>query len=287
MSIKKAEIQSRVVRLLEDRARVEDIKTILLYLRDHSFNREMLKEVGHFSAHSGERVQGLTTRHVQQNFDAVTLSTKLLKQQIDDKTQFTMRKRALRYRLETVTSQEAKAAGLKIKDVHRRGRNIIKSLAEARGDDVRFEPKLQPDDIPVLRLLLRNTVTPAITDIGLANELAEVCLKNKFIGENDTATIQGRRSSLARFVTSLIHGCEIALDERPNANLTAGIDQNQKLVVFASFAVKYDGPPTDVSFTLFQTEETARDSCSPDLLKHGKWSFPIEVGEDGLLAPLQ
>lgn len=286
MSIKRQQIKILVARLVSGAARAEDVKDILVYLRDNYQDQLILKEVGHFIAHTGKRDRGLATEHVQNVFDCLAVDAPAIGDQLTDQAMLDARKRMIKYRLEHMSEIEAAAASTTLDYVKERGRELCDALVSVR-PRFNFETKPEALDDRILKLLNPAPLSAAFKDITLAEQLARACLLNKLADVQEAAALSDEncRSLVTRVVVSMIHGCELKLKGWPLATIVAGIDGDH-LDVKASFRIEYRKQPMDIRFPLFSTSETALSSCHSSLLNLDVWDVPIHVSNDGMLTVL-
>jgi hypothetical protein len=123
------------------------------------------------------------------------------------------------------------------------------------------------------------------TDEQVAEDLFFVLRKSDLINEDDRVNFETNRSFLALYITTLMHGSAVLLDNGSRAELVAGFDNRQGQIEVKARLILNDTPkPIFAPVCVFWTGLQGNDHCSSTLIDDPKaWSDPIEIGADGKL----
>lgn len=280
------EIRVKVERLINETPQLDDFRSILLYLREHDGGNEWIGELGDFVAHASKKEKGIVSDHLRLWYASIIVGTAQLRRALTDDLNRSLRSEQIRLRSLDLTRGEARSTGVSLKRARQIGKSLAVRLVEARDYNYKFEPSLSEQELPVLRVLMKNVLKPAFDDSRVTRELASALRVAGLIKESKTAKVIAKRDDIAKFTLVLLHGTRLSLTGT-SAILQGGVGEKGNLAVFAVFPVHYQGPPTDVCFEVFRSDLSAQRACVPELHTHTRWSCPVEIGSHGLIVPLR
>ncbi|WP_147326167.1 hypothetical protein [Hydrogenophaga borbori] len=280
----KAELQARMRRLLEGRAKPEDLDRLFLDQRETAHGMESFRELGDFLAHRDERTKGPVTRRVRDVFTSFrvwSLGLRGLKPSLDDL------KAAGMANLSLLNDEELMAGcGMRRDAVKTKFEKAFRKLAAARS--------LSASDMQMLQFLTNRFIwRPAFTDDDLLKDFLEVSIRNQVLSPEQQAKLITARSSLMLYAITRLHGAVIKVADGHVATLYAGFaNDDRRLEVKVDLG--FDGweKPVHAPVCMFWTSLTAAEHCDKSLLDQtetpqwNSWKQPIELDEEGKLRPL-
>lgn len=274
----KAELQARAKRLIEGRAKPEDLDRLFLDQRESAHGRESFRELGDFLAHRDQRNKGPVTQRVRDVFTS-------------------FRVWSLGFQGVQATASDLRAAGvanlnLSTDDELRSCCGLKRDAARQKFDKAmrKLEVGDQPSqsDLALVNYLANRFVwKPAFTDEVLHEDFVQVSLRNQVIELADLSKLVNAKRLLALYAITRLHGAVIKVADGHLATLYAGFsNKERRLEVKVDLATDGWAKPVRAPICMFLTTLCADDYCDPALLEQpnpvmwNSWSQPIELGED-------
>lgn len=277
----KSELQARARRLMEGRAKAEDLDRLFLDQRETSHGKESFREIGDFLAHRDQRSKGPVTQRVRDIFTSFrvwSLGLRRLRPTLDD-----LRAAGLA-NLSLLTDEELKmGSGLRRDAARHKFDKALRKLTSGY-------PLSQSDKALFLFLANRFVWKPAFTDDVLYEDLVQVCLCNGVVDAADLAKLAGAKNFITLWAITRLHGAIIKVEDGRLATLYAGFANDARLLeVKVDLASDGWPKPMHAPICIFLTGMCADDFCGTELLQTptpwmwNDWSMAIELGEDGKL----
>lgn len=279
MAIVDQDLRIRVNRLIHSEHRTEDLDRIFLGVRERTYGRSAVRDIGDFVAHRGQRDSGLSTRVVRD----IATSARIWISGLSNPRQLT-----LNDALTAATANVKLATDPQIKA----GTGLARSKAEATLKraiaKVQEGRQISDEEAVVLEYLGNRFVwNPAITDESLCADLRFVLLKNDLLDAAESVSFEASKTFLALYVIALLHGSAAVLQDGTKADLRLGvIDRGEHLAIKAQIPIEGLGKPTTVSVCVFSTELAPSTHCEAPCLQPG-WDGPLELTTGGLLSAPQ
>lgn len=279
--MKTTELRQRVERYLRGDRRVADLDRIFLGLRDRCYGLPSIREIGDFVAHRDQREKGPVTSKVRD----IQLSLESWLAQMDGRMpDLPAAKRISAANLRTATDEQLDARlGVR--------REVAKSvLAQAirKLETNRFE-KLTSRELAVFNYLATAFVwNPAFTDRQVADDLEKILIKAGALDKNERDAFAAGEAFLALYVTALMHGSSVIMEDGSRFDLVAGFanDQN-RIEVKARIELAGWSKPVTAPVCIFWTSLLGSDNCSEALAAApGSWNGTLEISSDGRLHAL-
>ncbi len=275
-----ADLQRRVRRLLQGGRRIDDLDRLFLALRDRSYGRASIREIGDFVAHRDQRVKGPVTQQVRDVFTSLASWVRISV----DRRDFTLAdiRTVSAANLRIATDEQIKARlGLT--------RSVAKSVLEQalrkaeRKEDATDREKRTVDYFGSAFIW-----NPAFTDEQVLEDLAYVLGKTGLQAPADQGQLAAIAPLLALYVLTLMHGSAVRMEDGGRAELVAGYNNKEaRLEVKTKLVFAELNKPIITPLCIFWTALHAPDHCTPALLADpGSWEGPLEIGEDGRLTPI-
>ncbi len=278
------ETKRRVERMLSGDFRPDDLSRILLFLRDRTYGKDVVKETSNFISHGVERDIGLVTDTAREFFAGVRLHLSLIETKtfnVDEAPTFfpTAVKAALKH---IDKGQIQQQVGQNRKMAERTLESMLAKFVQNANGSYALKGNLDETEVRLLRLLASTfTAKPAFTDKGLIDDLWFVLLKNGLVHESELDAFQKQRTPIILFSVAAMHGCSIVLDKNTKAALAADCGGNADFpiqVLGVSVCPTAKVPDLRIATAMFSTALLARDHCEADLLGDLKgWTYPIEL----------
>jgi len=292
---KNADNRIRVQRMLAGRCREDDLKRLMLSLRQRSYGCQIVKDIADLIAHEDERDQGLIVDTISQMYFCFKLFYESRNQKFDVG-------RLPNYFENCVYAaiQNAPSSLLKKNTGFKRGAAYRTAKSACLKFNTNADGTIDASDCTAeeRRLLLGVAgvivVRPVYDGAKLFKQVTEVLTKNKLLHVGEASDFGQVSACLSLMALSLLNRANIVMPDDSIAELSCGFSSDadgQTLEVNASWPA--DGKLANLRFSvcIFQTNLYAGDHCEPDLLaaaqysndipgNPGSWSEPIEVGED-------
>lgn len=280
----KTELRVRARRLIDGRAKAEDLDRLFLDQREFSHNRESFREIGDFLAHRDQRSKGPVTRRVRDIFTSFrvwSLGFRGLKPTLED-----LRAAGLA-NLSLSTDEELRAGAELRRDAARH--KFDKALRKLTAGN----PLSQSDRMLVNYLANRFIWKPAFTDEVLYEDFVQVCLSNGVVEPTDLSKLAEAKNFLTLWAITRLHGAVINVADGHPATLYAGFANDaRQLEVKINLATEGWSKPVHAPICMFLTNISADDHCCSELLQTleprmwNSWTEAIELGGDGKLCVL-
>ncbi len=277
----KSELQVRLCRLIEGRAKAEDLDRLFLDQRESSHSRESFREIGDFLAHRDRRSKGPVTQRVRDIFTSFrvwSLGLRRLNPTLDD-----LRAAGLA-NLSLSTDEELRSGSGLRRDAARQ--KFEKALRKLTAGD-----QLSQSDMTLVDYLANRFVwKPAFTDEVLYEDFVQVCLSNGVVEPADLGKLAGTKNFLTLWAITRLHGAVINVADGHLATLYAGFANDaRRLEVKVDLASEGWSKPVYAPICMFLTRISADDHCCYELLQTlgprmwNSWTKAIELGGDGKL----
>lgn len=280
----KTELQVRVRRLIEGRAKAEDLDRLFLDQRESSLGRESFREIGDFLAHRDRRSKGPVTQRVRDIFTSFrvwSLGFRGLKPTLDD-----LRAAGVA-NLSLLTDEELRSGSGLTRGAARQ--KFDKALRKLTAGDL----PSQSDRTLVNYLANRFIWKPAFTDEILYDDFVRVCLSNGVVEPTDLGKLAEAKNFLTLWAITRLHGAVINVADGHLATLYAGFANDARhLEVKIDLASEGWAKPVHAPICMFLTSISAEEHCCSELLRTlepkmwNSWTEAIELGGDGKLRVL-
>ena len=222
-------LRARVVRLLANDFRIEDLTTLYLALREMSGGRETVTEIGNFVAHRGERTRGITTRSLRDFFTVVRFTYPVLIGMASNKYDTADMPRNMREYLPAALRRVdairlKKETGLKKITAEKTFAGILARIVEH--SDGRLElSRPTSDDLALLKNLTGHfTLSPAFTGERIYKELQDALIESGLLKHKELRMFRPFESTIILYAISIMHGSIIDLGDGTKAALFATAD---------------------------------------------------------------
>ena len=283
----KSGVKARVRRLIKGELNADDLTRIFLFIREYPDCNEVIKEIGHFIAHSNERDQGTAHKSVRNWFNAVRFSLTISIEQVCDLKRLpSVSPEYFRYAVDYIGG---KAVYNATKVRSREAKTILSKLADRltqNPDGTWFVPdELTREELILLKYISSLTVArPAFTPEILFDGFIAILKSHSLISQEE---IKAHKSMLKLkvllFVVAVMHNSNIKIDNELTVKLQARA-HNDSIVVGVGIPISQT-PPINCVTDMLVVNLSPEEYCHPDLLSQ-EWSMDLELGKDGKLAPL-
>lgn len=276
-------LRPRIERLLYgDEFVSDDLSRLFLYLRETSYGRQTVREVGDFVAHFGMRDKGPTTQLATNFFTVLRFFTPLLAHP-EHLHGLSVNPDVLEANFATI-DQETLRQKTKLKP--RIAKQVFNSMiAKMRQIAGKNESRtLDQNEAILFRFLLTHfTSRPAFDDEILFKEFSAVLEKNKLVHENERDALKRIKPIVSLYAVALMHLCHVKLKDGAPAELMADRHNAEGAitVIATGTCPTKEIPNLRFAGSMFNTSLSAKDWCEPELLEgdsQTKWTFPIELG---------
>ena len=286
--MRKGEYQARAQRFLTGEFHVEDLSTLFLFLRQHSYGRETVYDIGNMLGHGDERDQGISLRRVS---DTYVMAQYQIPKAVEHPNFKLYLGDAPPNLFEIMTATLRSISDEKLPEmVGRRRDQASTALAKLRRkfrtkSDGRLEwalPSIHVNDIALIQRLTSHLISkPAYSGDELLEETWQLFLRHGFAREDQHSLLIKRRPHLLLFAIAAMHGVRYLLPDGKTAEAEAGwvtTDDVALLSVYFTMSAPYRDKFVSVGFPVFVTDLSAREWVEdfPDL-RHGHFKTPIEL----------
>jgi hypothetical protein len=284
------ELRIRAGRLAAGQKNSEDVRTLLLFLREkkYSSNSEILEEVGHFIAHPDKRVKGLTTIRARDTFNVARFKFKYMDETRRDrlpKNTPDVVKSAFRLLdIKFITKQ----TGLKYNKAAELVQKIERCFETSADGFIRWTNKF-PEDNKIVELGLSVIVSkPAFTQKQFEVEFIRALRNCGIIAKNQERDFAAVAPYIALVTLCVMHNIQLELEDGWIANLSLANHPSGKLEISAIASLEAPNGNVNIAFPIFMTDLLIRENCSKALItNHDAWDFPLEVGADGKITEMK
>ncbi len=278
----KTELKLRARRLLEGRAKPEDLDRLVLDQRENSHGKASFRELADFLAHRDGRDKGPVTQRVRDVFSSFrvwSLGLRGLKPTLDDIATAGLAN------LNLLSEEELKFGCNLRRDVARQ--KFDKALRAAKAGQPVSHAKLQLIDFLANRFLWK----PAFTGDELFEDFVEVSMRNQVLDPADRRPVEQQRDFLLLYAMTRLHGAAIQIEQGRVATLYAGFANSEKRLEVRVDIASQDWPKrVHAPICMFSTKLAALEHCAAELLVEmpmwNSWTHPVELGTDGKLHAL-
>lgn len=264
--------------------RADDLTRVLMFLRDRTFGKDVVKETSNFISHGAERDIGLVTDTARGFFAGVRLHLSLIETKtldLGDAPHFFPV--ALRTALKQIDKQQLRRdSGLNRKQAEQTVSSMLAKFSANPRGTLSLEGDLAESELRLLRTLAGWLfATPAFTDDMLIKDLWFVLLKNRLVHPSEEDAFLKLKSTITLFAIASMHGCGIVIDRTMSARLLANCykDADHSIdVIGIAVCPTIKVPDLRVATAMFSTSLRARDCCEDELLDDIEgWDYPIEL----------
>lgn len=289
-----AKSRARVVRLLGDNFRPDDIGNLFLFARERCDGRQSVTDIGDFVAHHNERNKGVITDHVR---GWATTARFFL----ETFTPNGPRRPHARFRMPSYLPRFLRASVTNIGPRHIRqktgmsqveAQSIIEKVLErvTKNEDGSWAipAELTPREESVLACVMSvMVVKPVFTAEKLCDDFRSTLKSNGLISKEELRTHTARLDTIVQlFAISIMHKSEIVLEDGSRIVLKAHIEEDS-ISVGAAVPVDLQNPKKFfVNANIFQSKLEPSDFCDAFLLENLNWEFDIELNPGMKIAPL-
>jgi hypothetical protein len=220
-------IRPRVERLLYGDFTLDDLTRIFLFLRERSYGRKTVREIGDFVAHLGERDRGVTTDLARDFFKVLRFMIPLMNQ---SNPQITLEPEVLIATFATIGMEQIR---IETKMKPKVAKRVFQSLLEkAKGVlGVDKSVTLTGQESALARLLVsRFTVTSAFDDKRLNKEFCECLEKAKLLHSNERGLLKTKEPLIALFALYCMHQSTLKLEDGSQAYLELNYHNSERLL---------------------------------------------------------
>lgn len=301
-------LRPNVARLLRGDVRADDLRKLFLYARDHCGSRKAVKEIGHFAAHHARERGEVTTQlrdwavvstyaYVHRNRGAMVstsmppLFPDLLKSSARSLSEY-----ELNFGFGLDRESVEFLAGVLSR----------KFLANDDGTWRLDQRTTAVEDAYINYCLSRFPSNPVVmTGSTLFDEFRKTLEENGLLLLDERPEFEKYRRHIVLFAVSLLHNCEIAIDESNSITLlidSVGAADEILKIVFDN-KVHEDSKLVDkledgsgiffettfhVPITIFNSQISVSDALAPSLRQLGRSSgFDVEIDSEGRLVRVE
>ena len=274
------DVQLRVDRLMAGNSGVDDLDRIFLALREHTYGRQIILEIGNFIAHRKERNKGPVQMVAADVFTSVNVWSKEfrgLKPTLEDFIASTWANSRL-------LSDRQLRIGLGLT----RGR-VTKTLTAGLRKLESHEPLTKTEEQVILFIGQKFVWRPVFNDSELIKEFGDVLIRNGFLAKGQKAELTKIGHLLTLHCIASMHGTPVRISDDVTATLHAGVSISLgTLEVKLRISFLEGKKPILVPICLFLTSLNADEYCGsrlrnlPESNEIGGWGKPIEM-KDGKL----
>lgn len=281
MTILEADRRRRFERLLRGERKPGDFDQLFLAVRQCSFGRQTVREVGDFIAHRDERDKGPVTERAK----AILTSLDLW-----------LRASVLGAPPTVESVRRAGEANLVIATDEQLRNRLSLSRSAARTRFGKALRALENDRLPkagdrlVFDCLGASLFwNPAFNSDDLMRELAEVLLRHRLLYSGEEEGLAQAAPFIVLNVVAAMHGSVLRLGGSAQAKLIAGCRNSSRNVeIRATLQIHDLGKPILAPVCMFWTTLRATEHCAQVLLDDLEaWSGPLEVDEQCRLSPVR
>jgi hypothetical protein len=273
--MKPAELRQRVEGYLRSDRRVEDLDRIFLALRDGSHGHPEIREVGDFVAHRDRRERGPVTEAVRN----IHLSLDSWLHQGEGRLpDLAKAKRICAANLRTATDEQLNARlGLRHEVVKSVLTQVVRKMEAGRST------KVTRREEAVFNYLAGAFIwNPAFTDEQVGDALATVLMKAGALRPEEQEAFEANLTFLALYVTALMHGSTVVMDDGSRFDLSAGFDNDaRRIEVKARIELVGWGKRVTAPVCIFWTKLIGSDDLA---VAPANWPGAIEIVPSGRLA---
>lgn len=302
--MRKGEYRIRAQRFLTGEFRVEDLHYLFLFLRQQSYGKETVADIGNMVGHADARKQGVSMRRVTDHYHIAQYQSVRFEgnpvlralniydapPNLFDMMDATLRLLASELLLK-YTGLRRDQASTALTKLKRRFRD------DGNGRLTWTGPNIKPKQVALLDCLTGFIISrPAYDANTFIEETAYLLIKHGFIDEPQRHLLQAKRPHLLLFAIAAMHGARYLLDNGDTVEAEAGwgTDNGDALLrVGASVTVPYRREGIEGTqqwlFSLFETDLKASD-WAPDFdaaRPNVTWTVPIEVTNDPFIQPIR
>lgn len=276
-----ADLKRRVERLVHGTRRSDDLDRLFLALRERSYGRASIREIGDFVAHRDQREKGPVTQKVRDIFESFRSWARISVAGLPFTIADIRKVSAANLRVATDAQIEARL-GLT--------RSVAKSVLEQA---LRNAENGKPGTLRERRVVdyfgSAFIWNPAFTAIEVLDDLTHVLQKAGLLEPTDEKTFAAIGPFLALYVTALMHGSAVILEDGTRADLFAGFaNREERIEVKARLTINDLSKPIFAPICIFWTTLPGPEHSAPALADApSQWEGPIEIGPDGKLGPIE
>ncbi|MEX0964750.1 MAG: hypothetical protein WDZ52_11990, partial [Pseudohongiellaceae bacterium] len=254
--------------------------------------QESVQEIGDFIAHRDERSKGLITRTTRDWFAIIRFTHPWDRPLLLDSQAipplFTYYLRATLHRLSATLLKEK--TGFTHATADRILRRISKKLGKNPDGTLRIVSSFAKDEDYLIGCLCSGIIVKgAFTEDRLYTDFVATLKSNGLLAKTEMHDFGRCRATISLFAASVMHNCDIYLDDSSITKLRVTPDsiKDNVIGVIASVPFSARGGVAFVSSAIFDTELYAQDYCTPELLSIARpWDFDLEVTSNGILSPI-
>lgn len=286
---RQGELRVRIARLISGEMQVDDLNRVMLWLRDRSFGRHTVRDVGDFAAHSEERNRGLVTdeiRYLAASFDLL-LEAKYGNIAIDK-----LPSHLPEIVRGTIVRMDADAlrqkTGLSAKDARRVLDASLRKYKKDESGILVLADTLESTELKVLELGVTAVVKPIFTSNRLWTDFIFVLTKNDLLQAKEIDSFGSVRPLFMLFTVWAMHRCKIILPSGREAYLEAASDKGSLVVRQVHLRPRSDGTPIYLSTRIFDAELEVSKWCDDGLNSEdlGFMPWDLEIGPGPILRRL-
>jgi hypothetical protein len=278
-------LRPRIERFLYGDFAVDDLNRIFLFLRERSYGRQTVHEIGNFVAHFGERDRGVATDLAANFFKLLRFMVPLMNKTDPRTNKINLDPNVLVASFKTIDMEYIRQ---QIKLKPRVARKVFDSLMKKAKSVVGTHNRVELDarESDLYRLLVSSfTVRAAFDDALLNKEFGECLEKNRLLLTDEMDALKKKSNLVTLFALHCMHQSTLKLDDGSIANLDLHYhNQGQLLTIRASSPCPTPTTPTlHIARSIFDTSLPAKDWCDPGILfddNQKNVDFPIEIGPD-------
>ena len=289
MPRKDMKLSARVDRLVSGKYRSDDLNYIFLALRQTSYGRPILVELGDFIAHNSQREKGICTERFIDFYKILPTYVKMggKRLNVNDLPEDIASFLGASYRM-IGPELIAKKTKLRKNGLSKLLSSLITRVGRNNSTKLSFLTRPNDEELRLFNFLTNGSmVEPAFNDKGLLEDFWHSLTKNGLVSAVDKPKILAQKNAIVAFAIASMHQCKL-IDK--NQGVEATIEcrvYDGNLIAMSSMLVPYI--PVPVSMPIFMTGVPAKDVCMPDL--QGKalqitWDCSLELNDELKLARL-
>lgn len=287
--------RARVVRLLSDHFRPDDVANLFLYARDRCDGRASVVDIGDFVAHHSERDKGIISDHVRDwavsaKFHLETFTPNGPRRPHNPNR---LPKYFARYLRSSVTiigpHQIRRNTGLSQVEAQSIIKKFIDKLINSDDGTWAIPSNISPREANVIDFVTSMMVVkPAFTAERLCDDFRATLKSNGLINKEELREFKEKIDLIVQlFAISIMHRSEIILEDKSRITLEAGRGESG-LAVSANVPLDLNVERDFfVKTEIFSTSIDPAGNCDAYLLESDKWDVDIELGTNRVLTPLR
>jgi hypothetical protein len=286
MNIEK-EMRARVLRLLENDYRCEDLARLLMYTRDppEDLRRPLVTEIGNSIAHPRGRERGLLTTAAKDFFATTTfivyagenggINFESLPEFFIPHMEAMARCVGPKY-LESTTGLKSQGAAVQT------AKSILTRLKKNEDDSYALPRDLTPIEKDLIASFCASSITPRPLDSNMFfKDFTDILVGAELLQGDERVPFETNiRIPVILFAIAAMHHHAINMHGSKRGVLMAAADKFNNLTTLFSTSINLaDGGPATFGSRFYVTDLAVDDCCDGNFPLDRTWNFPIELSD--------